>query len=115
MNRDEEARLIKMAAEVSALRRRIDAVDCCIDCCSRLQRYQEHNTDVYLSIRSWAEEESGGSGLELAPESESGSGWYAGVSLPAEVVQAELMPVLKRIRDAAWEALRNLPANINLR
>lgn len=89
MNRKEEQALKATAREAKVLRETIDSAD--------------------SMIRSWARysKEAGAISLFLADRRSHGR-WSCNIDLPAEVVQSDLIPVLKKIRQAARDGLAAL-------
>ena len=93
MNKAEENRLSELARTAKNLRACIDAAD--------------------AMMRSWARHKPEAGEIYLSMSDRRVSRWHTGVNLPAEVVQADLVPVLKRIRDEAAKQLRDLAPEIN--
>lgn len=93
MNKAEEHRLSELARTAKDLRACIDAAD--------------------SMIRSWARRKAEAGEIYLSLSDRRGTRWHTGVNLPAAVVQADLVPVLKRIRDEAAKQLRELAPEIN--
>ena len=94
MNKTEEAKLADVARTAKNLRECIDAAD------SMMRAWARHKAEageIYVSLS----------------DRRSAGRWHTGVNLPAEVVQADLVPVLKRIRDEAAKQLRDLAPEIN--
>lgn len=92
MNKAEENRLSELARTAMNLRKCIDAAD--------------------SMMRSWAKHKSRAGEIYVSLSDRRTSQWHTGVHLPADVVQADLVPVLKRIRDEAAKQLRELPTRI---
>lgn len=95
MNKAEENRLSELARTAKDLRTCIDAAD--------------------SMMRSWAHHKAEAGEIYLSMSDRRGSRWHTGVHLPAEVVQAALVPVLKSIRDEAAKKLRELSPEIKSR
>lgn len=95
MNKAEEVRLADVARTAKDLRECIDHADSMMRSWSR---HKAESGDIYLSMSDRRV-----------------STWHAGVHLPAEVVQAVLVPVLKSIRDEAAKKLRELSPEIKTR
>lgn len=95
MNKTEEAKLAEVARTAKNLRECIDAAD--------------------SMMRSWARHKAEAGEIYVSLADRRGARWHTGVNLPAEVVQADLVPVLKGIRDEAAKQLRELSAEINSR
>lgn len=93
MNRAEENRLSDLARTAKNLRECIDAAD--------------------SMIRSWSRHRSDAGDIYVSMSDRRSSRWHTGVHLPATVVQSDLVPVLKRIRDEAAKQLRDLAPEIN--
>ena len=93
MNKAEENRLSDLARTAKDLRACIDAAD--------------------SMMRSWAKHKPEAGEIYLSMSDRRVSRWHTGVHLPAEVVQADLVPVLKHIRDEAAKQLRDLAPEIN--
>jgi hypothetical protein len=95
MNKAEEQRLATLAKTAFNLRETIDKADAMMRSWSRHRKEpgRSESGEIYLSLSDRRV-----------------STWHTGVNLPAEVVQAELVPVLKRIRDTAATQLLALSA-----
>jgi hypothetical protein len=93
MNKAEEKRLAELAKEAADLRKVIDNAAAMMR--SWAHRRKTITGEVYLSLND-----------RRSPY------WNAGVHLPAEQVQKELVPILQKIRTAAQQKLRELKAEI---
>ena len=93
MNKAEENRLSELARTAKNLRECVDAAD--------------------SMMRSWAKHKPEAGEIYLSMSDRRSARWHTGVNLPAEVVQADLVPVLKRIRDEAAKQIRDLAPEIN--
>ncbi len=92
MNQAEEKRLADLARTAKNLRDCIGAAD--------------------SMLRSWARHKPEARELYLSLSDRHYGRWNTGVGLPAEVVEADLVPVLKLIRNRCAEELRALSAEI---
>lgn len=89
MTHDEEKTLSTVARQAKDLRATVDRCD--------------------SMLRSWARHRKEVAGAVHVSLSDSGATrWYVQAALPAAVIQAELVPVLKRIRDQAARELKAL-------
>lgn len=88
MNRKEEQALKDIARRAKVLRETIDAAD--------------------SMIRSWARHRKGAGTISLYLADRRTTRWSCSINLPAEQIQAELVPVLKAIRQAARDGLAAL-------
>ena len=93
MNKTEEAKIAALARTANDLRTCIDAAD--------------------SMMRSWARHKAEAGEIYISLSDRRGNRWHTGVNLPAGVVQADLVPVLRRIRDEAAKQLRDLAPEIN--
>lgn len=87
MNKNEEAKLAEVARTAKNLR---ESADKAATMMRSWSRHKNKTGEIYLSLSDRRDHH-----------------WHTGVHLPAEVVQRELVPILKRIRD---EALAQLAA-----
>ena len=92
MTKTEEAKLAEVARMAKNLRECVDRAD--------------------SMLRSWSQHKKEAGEIYVSLSDRRVSTWHTGVHLPAEVVQASLVPVLKSIRDAAVKQLRELSAEI---
>lgn len=88
MNKAEERQLEELARTAKALRKTIDSAD--------------------SMLRSWARHRKEAGTISLYLTDRRVSRWRCNVNLPAEIVQTDLVPILKRIRSEATERLRAL-------
>jgi hypothetical protein len=95
MTKTEEARLAEVARTAKNLRECIDSAD--------------------SMIRSWARHKKEAGDISVFLSDRRVSRWHCSINLPADVVQAELIPVLSRIRDEAAKQLRELDPEIKSR
>jgi len=93
MNKTEEQKLAELARTAKNLRECIDAAD--------------------SMMRSWAKHRPEAGEIYVSLSDRRSARWHTGVNLPAEVVHASLVPVLKGIRGEAAKQLRELSAEIN--
>ena len=85
MNKTEETKLAEVAREAKNLRESADKAKSMLAAWSR---HKGKTGEIYLSLSDRRDHH-----------------WHTGVHLPAEVVQRELVPILKRIRDEALAKL----------
>jgi hypothetical protein len=88
MNRKEEQALKETARRAKVLRETIDSAD--------------------SMIRSWARHKKEAGTVSLYLTDRRHSSWRCSIDMPAEVIQADLVPVLKKIRQVAREELAAL-------
>jgi len=88
MNKKQETELLEVARKVKALR--------------------ECATKADAMIRSWASHKPKSKDVYISLSDNNNSRWHVGVNLSTDVVQNELIPILKRIRDKANEELKAL-------
>ena len=88
MNKAEENQLSELARKARNLRECIDAAD--------------------LMLQSWAQHKAEAGEIYVALGDRRHDWWNTRVSLPVEVVQADFVPMLRRIRDEAATQLRHL-------
>jgi hypothetical protein len=89
MNKIEEKNLAQAARRAKDLRECVDKANSMILSWSRHKKQASKAIGVSLSDRS-------------------NYRWHVSIDLPSELVTFELMPILKRIRDAAAKELREL-------
>jgi hypothetical protein len=90
MNKTEEAKLASTAREAQHLRETINRTESMLRSWARRKSTVKAG-DIYISLSDRRQ-----------------PNWHVGVNLPAELVQSELVPTLKRIKKAAVEQLQAL-------
>jgi uncharacterized SAM-dependent methyltransferase len=85
MNKKQETELMEVARKVRTLR--------------------DSATKADSLIRSWAKHSPKSNEIYVALSDMGNSRWYVGTDLSAEIVQNELIPILRRIRDKAIEEI----------
>jgi len=101
VNKAEESRLADLARRAHDLRECISAAE------SMLRAWKRHKPERERWVKSETRNE-----IYVSLADRRTSRWHTGVHMPADVVERELLPVLKDIRDKCIEELRELPAEI---
>lgn len=99
MTNDQENRLIEMATRVERLRKTVNKTDSMIRSWARRKSERKAFGTTINEISLWLSDRGNHK-------------WSVGIDLPSEMIDKELIPILKRVRDRARSELRSMEASI---